>query len=61
MEAEERDEFDVMADACIENHDAIMRHGSPEMQTASRMLLYALAEEIRRRELFATAANDDEI
>lgn len=53
------DEFDEMAQACIDNHDEVMRHGSSEMQTASRMLLHALAEEIRRREQGDTAANDD--
>lgn len=44
------DEFDAVVQACIENHKAIMLHGSSEMQTASRMLLYALAAEIQRRE-----------
>ena len=53
-------EFDAMAQACIDNHQAIVRHGSPEMQTASRMLLYALAEEIARRERATGATNDDE-
>jgi hypothetical protein len=42
-------EFDAVADACIANHEEIVQHGSSEMQTASRILLYALAEEIRRR------------
>jgi hypothetical protein len=41
--------FDAMAQACIENHAAVMKYGTPEMQTASRLLLYALAEELRRR------------
>ncbi|MCJ2098917.1 hypothetical protein [Methylobacterium sp. E-046] len=58
MEAPEG--FDDMAQHCIDNHDDVMRHGSSEMQTASRMLLYALAEEIRRREQADPAANDDE-
>ncbi|MGU3329374.1 hypothetical protein ACLBXB_20785 [Methylobacterium mesophilicum] len=54
------DEFDAMAEACIANHDKIVQHGSSEMQTASRLLLYALAEEIRRRDGSAvSAANDD--
>ncbi|MDE3746046.1 hypothetical protein [Methylobacterium radiotolerans] len=43
------DEFEAVAELCIASHEAVMRLGSPEMQTASRMLLYALAEEIRRR------------
>lgn len=46
----EEDAFDAMAQACIANHEEIMRHGSPEMRTVARMLLYALAVEIRRRE-----------
>lgn len=44
-----RDEFEAMADACMINHEEIMRSGSPEMRAASRLLLYALAEEILRR------------
>jgi hypothetical protein len=43
------DGFDALAQACIANHEEIMRFGSPEMQAASRLLLFALAEEIRRR------------
>ena len=58
MEAPDR--FDEMAQACITNHDEIMQHGSPEMRTVSQMLLFALAQEIARRERPATAANDDE-
>ena len=54
------DEFDAMADACIANHDEIVRHGSPEMQAASRMLLHALAEEILRRSKKASATADNE-
>ena len=46
----QEDAFDTMAQSCIANHEDIMRHGSPEMQTAARMLLYALAVEIQRRE-----------
>ena len=53
-------DFDTVAQTCIDNHEAVMQHGSPEMQAASRMLLYALAEEIIRREQADTAANDDE-
>ena len=37
------DEFEALAQACIDNHDEIMRYGSSEIQTASRMLLYAFA------------------
>lgn len=43
------EEFEALADACISNHAAILQHGSTEMQMASRMLLYALAQEIQRR------------
>lgn len=43
------DAFEAMADACIATHKEILEQGSPEMQTASRMLLLALADEIRRR------------
>ena len=50
------DGFEAMAEACIANHEAIVRHGSPELQTASRMLLYALAETIRQREEWPDAA-----
>jgi hypothetical protein len=53
-------DFEAMAEVCISNHDEIARHGSPEMQTASRALLYALAAEIQRREQAMSAANDDE-
>ncbi len=55
-----QDEFEAMAEACIANHKDVARHGSAEMQTASRMLLYALAAEIQRREQAMSAANDDE-
>ncbi|KST57283.1 hypothetical protein AO398_25370 [Methylobacterium sp. GXS13] len=58
-EAKTPDAFDAMAGACIDNHEAIMRHGSPEMQTASRMLLYALAEEVRRRSDGMIAGDED--
>ncbi|MGE8126045.1 hypothetical protein ACQKQD_03620 [Methylobacterium sp. NPDC080182] len=54
------DDFEAMAEACISNHEEILRHGSQEMQTASRMLLYALVEEIHRREQAIAAVNDDE-
>ncbi|MDE4909956.1 hypothetical protein PQI07_04470 [Methylobacterium sp. 092160098-2] len=54
-----RDDFEAMAEACISIHEEILRHGSPEMQTASRMLLYALAAEINRREQLVVVANDD--
>ena len=43
------DEFEAMVAACIANHEKITLHGSFEMQTASRMLLFALAKEIARR------------
>ncbi|GAN52324.1 hypothetical protein ME121_6456 [Methylobacterium sp. ME121] len=52
-------DFEAMAEACISIHEEIARHGSAEMQTASRMLLFALAAEIRRREKATSAANDD--
>ncbi|MCJ2098429.1 hypothetical protein MKK69_03445 [Methylobacterium sp. J-026] len=53
-------EFEAMIEACIANHAEIMQHGSSEMKTASRLLLYALGEEVRRRGRGATvAANDD--
>jgi hypothetical protein len=53
-------DFEAMAEVCIANHEEIVRHGSPEMQAASRALLYALAAEIQRREQAMSAANDDE-
>lgn len=56
----EADAFDAMAQACIANHEEIMRHGSSEMQTAARMLLYALAVEIQRREEARAVAADDD-
>jgi hypothetical protein len=55
-----RDEFEVLAEACLSNHEEILRYGSLEMQTASRMLLYALAAEILKREQAKVPANDDE-
>ena len=60
-EPEAADGFEAMSDACIANHEAIVKWGSPEMQTASQMLLYALAAEILRRDQAATPANDDEV
>lgn len=54
-----RDEFGAMADACIANHEEIMRSGSPEMQAASRLLLYALAKEILRRTRNGTKSPED--
>jgi hypothetical protein len=53
-------DFASMAEVCIANHEEIVRHGSPEMQVASRALLYALAAEIQRREQALRPANDDE-
>lgn len=52
-------DFEAMAEVCIINHEEIVRHGSPEMQAASRALLYALAAEIQRREQAMSAANDE--
>ncbi|MBE7198301.1 MAG: hypothetical protein INR70_10920 [Parafilimonas terrae] len=43
------DPFAAPAQACIANHEEILRHGSPERRMASRRLLYALADAIRRR------------
>ncbi|MEE7462839.1 hypothetical protein MFUR16E_17070 [Methylobacterium fujisawaense] len=57
---EAADAFDAMAQACIATHKQIMLYGSSEMQTASRILLLALVEEIRQREQAAAAAEDDE-
>ena len=51
------DGFEALAEACIANHAEVMQHGSTEMQTASRMLLYALADEIRRREAARVASD----
>lgn len=56
----EQEGFDAMAQACIDNHEAVMLHGSPEMRSASRMLLFTLAEEIQRRERGAAAETNDE-
>ena len=56
----EEDAFDTMAQGCIANHKEVMRHGSPEMQTASRMLLYALAVEIQRREEAQALSSEDD-
>jgi hypothetical protein len=53
------DNFEALAESCMANHEEILQHGSPEMQTASRILLYALAAEVRRREQALAAANDD--
>lgn len=56
------DEFEAMAQACIANHEVVMRHGSPEARTASRMLLYALADEVwRRAEGEVASAYDNEL
>jgi hypothetical protein len=51
-------DFDEMAKACITNHDAVMRHGSPEMQLASKLLLFSLGEELVRRDQVKQPAND---
>ena len=53
------DAFDALAEACIANYKAILEHGSSEMQSASRILLYVLAEEIRRREEQQAAPDTD--
>lgn len=57
---EEADGFDAMAQACIANHEEILRYGSPEMQTASRMLLYALADAIQRRASTVISSSHDD-
>ncbi|MET3414884.1 hypothetical protein [Methylobacterium sp. 1030] len=54
------DEFDAVTQTCIENHEAIILHGSSEMQTASRMLLYSLAAEIVRRRAGMLSETSDE-
>ena len=56
----EADAFDAMAQTCIANHEEIMRHGSSEMQLASRLLLHALAVEIQRREEVQTVSSLDD-
>ena len=53
------DRFKAMVEACIANHEEIMRYGSAEMQTASRMLLFALAAEIKRKSRDIAQASDD--
>lgn len=54
------DAFDAMAQGCIANHEEIMRHGSSEMQWASRLLLHALAVEIQRREEARAVSSEDD-
>ena len=43
------DEFDAMVDACREAHEAVMEHGTPEMQAFAKALLHALAKEAAGR------------
>lgn len=42
-------DFDAMVDACRAAHEAVMEHGTPEMQAFTKALLHALAKEAARR------------
>ncbi len=44
-----QNDFDLMSDRCIEAGDAVMKHGSPDMQAAMRVLLAVLGREIATR------------
>ena len=37
------DDQDDLISKCLEAHEAVMEHGTPEMQSFSKALLYALA------------------
>lgn len=56
----EGDAFEAMAQACIAAHKEVMSFGSSEMKMASRMLLYALAVEIQRREEASAVSSEDD-
>lgn len=55
------DDFAAMLEAGNVNYEEIARHGSLEMQTASRMLICALATEIPRQHPPLAAANGDSV
>ena len=42
-------DFDEMIDLCCKAHDAVVEHGTPEMQAFTTALLHALAKEAARR------------
>ncbi len=39
-----QDEQEELVRKCIEAHEAVMDHGTPEMQAFSKALMYALAK-----------------
>ncbi|MCJ2117277.1 hypothetical protein MKK65_12015 [Methylobacterium sp. J-001] len=50
-------DFDEMVDACREAHDAVMKHGTEEMQAFTTALLHALVKEAAKRS--AASGNDN--
>lgn len=51
-------DFDMMVDACRAAHEAVMEHGTPEMQAFTKALLHALAKEAARRSCTAGDGHD---
>ncbi|GJE60508.1 hypothetical protein [Methylobacterium trifolii] len=43
-------DFEAMVDACIAAGEAVMAHGTPELQEAMRLFLFRLGRELARRE-----------
>ena len=49
MRMPDDNDFDAMVDACRQAHEAVMEHGTAEMQAFTKALLHALAKEAARR------------
>ena len=45
------EDFDLMADACIDACRLVMGSGSPELRVAMRLLLHTLGRDIARRDI----------
>lgn len=52
------DDFDEMAEACLEAARLIERHGSPELRNAMRIALFILGREIAQAEMDQGRAGD---
>ncbi|MCJ2106370.1 hypothetical protein MKK70_13455 [Methylobacterium sp. E-041] len=45
------EQIEAIANACLEANEVIERHGTPEMQTLMRLLLFQIGQEIARQQV----------
>jgi hypothetical protein len=44
------DEFEGLVNACLVAHEEVKKHGTSEMQTVIRLLLFQIGQELARRQ-----------